>query len=354
MKKTIVALAALSLFACKKTETPSAPGDVMYTSGVYVSNEGVFGSGESTLSHVNYKNSAVTPTAFLDKNGFTLGDVFQSMTEHNGTMYMVINQSGLIEMADATTLESKGQISGISQPRYMVTEGNMGYVSDWADNEVKVIDLTSNTVVNSVKVGEDPENMVIHNGKLYVANNGGSIWAPALPDSTVSIIDLNTLTEENRIHLAHAPQSLQIDANGDLWVLCAGFSDWANPSSDTEGKLFKIDVNTLTKEEFVFTDLSVHPARLMINGAKDKLFFTSGLYGGELYQMNISDNALPANSFISDIFYGLGVHPTTNEIYRGYSAAFDQNGHVYRYDANGAMIDSVGAGIGPNGFYFID
>ena len=75
------------------------------------------------------------------------------MTAHNGNLYMVINNSSVIEVADANTLESKGQITGIVSPRYMVTNGNLGFVSDWADDAIKVVDLASNTVTSSIPVG---------------------------------------------------------------------------------------------------------------------------------------------------------------------------------------------------------
>ena len=353
MRKSIVALASLSFIACTKINKPTPPMDETYTTGVFVSNEGVFGSGESTLSHISYNPQGVTPTAFANKNGYTLGDIFQSMTEHNGNLYMVINNSSAIEVADARTLKSKGQITGITSPRYMVTDGNLGFVSDWADDAVKVVDLISNTVTSSIPVGVDPEGMFVHNGMLYVANSGGSIYPPA-PDSTMSVIEIATLTEKQKVVLDLGPHSIQLDANGMIWVVCSGLSDFSDPSRDSEGSLVKVNPTTFATDNFIISDLSVHPARLTTNGAMDKMFFTGNLYGGSMYAMDITASMAPTAPMINENFYGLGVHPTTSEIYRGYSPAFDQNGFVYRYDQIGTLIDSTSVGIGPNSFLFID
>lgn len=349
----MMALAALSLFACTKENDPAPPVEKTYTTGVFVSNEGVFGSGESTLSHINHNPQEVTSTAFFDKNGYTLGDIFQSMTAHNGNLYMVINNSSVIEIADANTLESKGQITGIVSPRYMVTDGNLGFVSDWADDAVKVVDLASNTVTGSIPVGGDPEGMFVHNGMLYVANSGGSVYPPA-PDSTMSVIEIATLTEKQKVVLDLGPHSMQLDANGMIWVVCSGLSDFADPLRDKEGSLVKVNTSTYTTESYVISDLSIHPARLNTNGAMDKMYYTSNIYGGAVYAMDIAAAQVPSAPLINENFYGLGVHPTTGNIYRGFSPAFDQNGFVFRYDESGNLLDSNEVGIGPNGFLFID
>ena len=355
MKKTILGLAALSLLACEKDNEPNTPtSGKTYETGVFISNEGVFGSGVSTLSHMDYASGSLTKTAFFDKNAFNLGDVFQSMTIADNKAYMVINNSGIIEIANATTLESLGQVSGISSPRHMVVNGNTGYVSDWGDDAVKIVDLSTNSVTGSIPVGLDPENMLIHNNMLIVTNSGGGEFAPALPDSTISVIDLATNTELQKIHVGRTPNSLQLDAQNNLWVLCAGFSDWSGAVPNTAGKLVKVDLNAWTTDEFEFPTTNDHPAHLKINGDKSKLYFLGNNYGGPLFEMNTTATALPSSPLVNKSFYGLGIHPTTNQIYCGFSPAFDQDGFAFRYESNGMLIDSVSVGIGPNGFTFLD
>ncbi len=338
----------LSLFACKKDEIPTSDPEKTFGTGVYIINEGVWGSGESTLSHLNESNNELTATAFLDKNGYTLGgDVFQSMTITGNKVFMVINNGSVIEVADATTLASITQITGIASPRYMVTNGGFGYVSDWASDNVFLIDLTSYSLLDSIKVGSDPENMLIDNDKLYVANSAGGFGSEE--DSTISVIDLTSNTIVNSITVGDGPQSLQMDANGDLWVLCTGFYN------ATAGKLVKVDLSDNSTMVLDFPGIDFQPVKMTINSAGDKLYYLYGGYGGgSVYEMSISSSALPATPVISRELYGLGVHPTNDMIYGGVAPSFSEDGFMMRYDLNGVVIDSFKVGIGPNGFNFID
>ena len=67
--------------------------------------------------------------------------------------------------------------------RYIRFDGDYGYVSSYVGpvsvdpNAVKgaifKIDLATNTIVDKVTVGYQPEEMEIINNRLYVANSGG-------------------------------------------------------------------------------------------------------------------------------------------------------------------------------------
>jgi YVTN family beta-propeller protein len=353
MKKTILGVAALSLLACTKVNEPLPVPGAAYNTGVFINNEGAFSSGEATLSHYDPSSKTVTATAFFDKNNYTLSDLFQSLTLANGKAYMVIDNANVIEVANASDLESEGQITGINGPRFMAVDGSMGYVSSWGDDAVKIVDLNSKTVTGSIAVGSDPEAMVINDGKLYVANSGWSAYYPALPDSSVSVIDLATNTEIQKINVGHVPNSLKLDANGDLWVLCSGIDVFQDEPNSTLGKLVKVDLSDYSTTVLEFPTKALHPAKLQINGAQDVLYYLGGAYGGNIYKMSINATSVSTTPFITNSFYGVGVDPSNGDVYGG-TPNFSQNAKMYRYDRMGALIDSAEVGIAPNGFTFIE
>ena len=348
MKKTILGFAALSLFACTKINEPTPAPEKTFGTGVFIMNEGAWGSGESTLSHLNESSKELTATAFLDKNGFTLGgDIFQSMTISGNKAFMVINNGSVVEVADANTLASIAQITGITSPRYMVSNSGIGYVSDWASDNVFMIDLTTYAIVDSIKVGSDPENMLIENGKLYVANSAGGFGAAK--DSTISVVDLSINTVVDNITVGDGPQSLQMDANGDLWVLCTGFYN------ATAGNLVKVDLSDNSTVSMEFPGIDFQPVKMTMNAAGDKLYYLYGGYGGgSVYEMSVSSSSLPASPVIAREHYGLGIHPTNNMIYGGIAPSFSEDGWMMRYQMNGSVVDSFKVGVAPNGFNFID
>lgn len=345
----ILGLAALSLVSCKKDETTvTVPSK--YGTGVFISNEGVFQSGAGTVSHYKRDSKVVQNDAFITENGFPVGNVLQSITHEGEKLYLVVNNSGKVEVANTGTLKSEGTISGFNSPRYLeVINSNTAYVTDWFDNNIKVVDLNSLTIVDSINTGTGPENMAVTtDGKVFVTNTGG--WGT---DSTVSVINSNDNSLIKTLTLDYLPQSVQIDKNGKVWVLCSGKSDWNDPTKSTAGALYRINPSDYNIEDkFVFSTNMLHPAHLNINGAGDKLYYVSDRFAGEVFAMDITASALPSSSLISKTFYSLGVDPTNSEIYGGDALDFNQSGWVYRYNSTGTIIDSLQVGIIPGNFEF--
>ncbi|WP_373942160.1 hypothetical protein OEG92_01970 [Polaribacter sejongensis] len=95
------------------------------------------------------------------------------------------------------------------------------------------IDTTSLSVTRSVNVGRQPEELVIHNDKIYVANSGG--YSPPDYESTVSVVDIASFEETKRIEVEVNLHRMQIDSEGDIYVSSRG--DYY----ETPSKLFVID-----------------------------------------------------------------------------------------------------------------
>ena len=352
--KTIVpalALLASVTTSCKDDDPKTVTPPPVIGKAVFVVNEGSFGSGNSSVSMIDVLSNNIYQDVFQTVNGFPLGDVAQSMSIHNGKGYIVVNNSQKIEVINSLTLESTATITGFQSPRHFVAKGSKGYVSDWFSNRVAVVDLTTNSIVNSIVVGSGPEQMLIAGNRLFVTNVGGFG-----SDSTVSVINLQTETVEATLQTGVNPNSLRLDANGKLWVLCGGSTgpDFiGGTADDTEGSLRKIDPSTLATEEIFDFTSAEHPSKLHTDKTGTQLYFLNGSdgYTGKIMKMNIN-GSLPSQPIINRDFYGLGIDHDDGTIYGGYVPGFTSSGYVLRYTPNAILIDSMQAGIAPNGFCF--
>jgi hypothetical protein len=72
----------------------------------------------------------------------------------------------------------------------------------------------------------------------------------------------------------------------------------------------------------------------------------------KVYSMPVSATTMPAAPVINRLFYGLDVHPVTNEIWGLDAGNFNEAGKVIRYNSNAQVIDSFKVGIIPNSVYF--
>jgi len=324
--------------------------DYIYANGVFITNEGTFGSGNGSLSFYSYSFDEVTNDVFKSVNGRSLGDVSQSLTIHNGLAYIVMNGSNKIEVATANTMVEQGVITGVTSPRFFVgISATKAYVSEWgtgSGTNVQVIDLTTLAITKSITVGMGPERMLFHNNLVYVANSGG--WSI---DNTVSVIDPSTDAVVKTIDVgADSPRDFVVDANGDIWVLCAGSQDYyADPVTHEPSKLVRINPTTNEVAQTITIGETYHPTCLETSKNGNNLFYGAGYGVAGIYKMAITDTSVPTTALLDKTFYGFNINSKTGNIYALEALSFTANGTLWRYEANGTELGSYEVGIGPNG-----
>jgi DNA-binding beta-propeller fold protein YncE len=319
--------------------------------GVFIVNEGPYGSGTGTVSFFDHTSKSITNDLFGKANNNTpLGNVVQSMNIINGYAYIVVNNGNKIEIANANNFKSAGTITGLNQPRYIYqVNDTKAYISEWgADGKtgaIKVLNLTSNTVTKTIATGKGTEKMLKKGNYVYVTCKGGYGY-----DTVVTVIDFAKDSVVKSIAVGPNPNSIQEDADGNLWVLCSGKNKSDYSGLEINGRLVKIDpsINSVLFS-ITFPSTSSQPSDLIINKAKNTLYFN---YDGKVYSHTTSANTFDNTAIISKSYYGLGIDPASDIIYAGDAGNFSAAGKLFRYNTNGTLLDSATVGIAPNGFYF--
>ena len=344
-------LIVLLIAGCKKGSSSDSPQP--YGVGVFIINQGQYGSGNGSISFFDRYYKTMQEDIFMKVNKRPLGDVVQSLNLYNNSAYIVVNNSGKVEVADANTFRSTGVITGLSQPRYFIgINPGKAYVSQWIDGtsigSLAVINLADNSVSKTITVGHGPDLMLKYQSKLFVINTGGYGV-----DSTISVANTQTDQKISDINLYHIPCGICLDRNNKIWVICSGgINGWSQPN-DTYGYLVRINPDTYAVEKVLqFPSLTVHPFNLVINSSQDELYYA---YSNSIYKFNINNTSLPTTPLINPGYtiYGLGYDYATNYIYIADPLDYKQNGYFHRYDSNtGAAIDEYLVGLIPGNFYF--
>ena len=353
----LLALGALASCDPEKDENPTpAKGRT-----VFVINEGSFTKANASISQFNKDTKTVAVSVFTAANGRDLGDVAQDFVIRDNRGYVVVNNSNKVEVVSLPDFKEVATIIGLNSPRYFLpVSATRAYLTQWGNfgsvpAGIKVIDLTTNTVVGSIATGALPERLLLAGGRVFVANSG---------DSTLTVIDPATDQVTSTVPVGDAPNSLALDRDGRLWVLCGGVPAFLPPSytkldttASTLGSLYSLNPATpATGATFRrFNNRAFVPANLQINDTKDQLYFRATdpeSYNGGVCRLGIADAKLPSlkTPFIPGLFYGLGVDPATGVIYTG-TGNFSAD-KMARYQPNGTLIDETPVGAGPNGFVF--
>ena len=265
MKKATLLLlcGALSFCACHKDPVPEVPAkdadltgekvDVSFlpasVSKVFMLNEGQMGSNNATLDFLRMSDGNYITGAFRKMNpnvGAGLGDVGNDIAVHGDEVWLVVNNSGIVEVVSAED-ETEIAVIAVPTPRNIAFDDRYAYVTSWAGaftagsydenwnwtltdyrnpkGQVYRIDLNTKKVDGTVEVGYQPEGIAYYAGKLYVANSGGI--ASQLPpnyayDNSVSIIDTKTFKVAKTLEFQINLKSVYADGKGNIYVTSLG------------------------------------------------------------------------------------------------------------------------------------
>jgi len=317
-----------------------------YLNGVFVINEGPFQNGTGTVDFYHRGRDEVYRDIYQSANdNILLGNIAQSMTKQDFNGYVVVNNSNKVVVTNLRDFTAETSIEGFELPRYMKTSGtDKAYVSQWGadgiNGSIKILDLTSNSITNTIEAGQGPERMEIQNSKLYVTQSGGFG-----KDSTVYVIDMDTDVVENTIEVGDNPNSIVTDGTGAIWVLGGGYFDWMEPANSTDGFLAKIEngvvVNTIP--------LSNGAQDLVSNFEGSKLYFSMD---GKVYEQDVLSDTFDNTVFIDQSFYSLDIDPATGNIWGGDAGDFASDGTVSIFSPEGNLIRTFDCGIIPGNFTF--
>lgn len=330
----------LLLFAssCKKIEirepieNPETPGSSAYFT--YITNEGNFQSNNSSISKYDPVDSDLIKDHYKEVNQTSLGDICQSMTITAERIYVVVNNSGKIEVLNRSDFRKINTITGLTSPRYIIEYGTNLFVSDLFENAVSVVNKNTGALTKKIILNGWTEEMVLNDKELYVTN---------IRTSYVYIIDVDQQTLKDSIKVGFGSSAI-LKANGKIWVLCQG-----DQASTQQGGLYSID--PATKKVTSSLTLPAGVSKLVKNKSSDILYY---LQNG-VHSVNISSSNLSSELFFDGSgknLYGLGADPFNGDIYFSDAHDFLQEGTIYHYTGSKELIRSFKAGFIPGNFYF--
>lgn len=334
---------AITLFA-------SIFAQAQFTDGIIVLNEGGAGSGNASVSFINNSGQLQNNIFGLANSGSTLGDTGQSMGFNGNYAYVVLNISNAIKIVNRANFQFVASITtGLTNPRFIAFSGNKAYVTCWGDagqttdDYVAVIDLSNHTILTTIPVNEGPERIIEHNGKLYVAHQGGYGFG-----NSISVIDPATDTVLQSIVVGDVPNSMT-EKEGILYVLCGGKPSWAG--TETNGELAKIDLsnNSVIDEKA----LNGHPANLEI--ANEKFFYS---IDADIFASDMASETFPSTPLFSIApqgSYGVyGMDIIDDKIYVADAVNYVSPGKAYVYSTAGTLEQTYTVGVIPSNFYKVE
>ncbi len=321
---------------------PDPDQGALYLSGdgAFIINEGNFRWGNGSLSFYSYDSARLYNSVFESVNNRPLGDVPFSLAESERSLFIIVNNSGKIEVANIKSLKTTATIDSLISPRFMcMLSSDKAYVTSLYSDSLVILNTATAKITGFINIDATSESIVKAGDKVYVAN-----WAGG---NRLIILDPSNDHVSGSIEVGSEPESMVIDRNNRLWVLCSG--GW---SGESMAELLKINPETDQIEtRLVFPDKTHYPSSLKINITGDTLYFLDN----GIKRMTIADDDLPSESFIpcgDHYFYRLGINPRNSEIFVTDAVDFSSRGYVIRFNSRGELIEEMEADINPGAVSF--
>lgn len=341
MSRWVFSLLLLGLISCKKDGPISDPSLVEVKSGqkILVGNEGNFQFGNGSISLFQKSDSLVTQRLFKEINNRDLGDVCQSLSEMDEKIFIVVNNSGKVEVIKKSDFKVLGTIAGMSSPRYILpVSRRKAYVTDYQANGIYVLDLDAHIIKGFVPIASWTEGIIQVDGAVYVCGKTSDYLYK---------IDASTNTLADSLQIGAGPTTAVLDRNNDLWILCE-----RNYGDDRPSSLCKVNLSSWTVQVNLSFEQNEAPSDLVINATGDTLYYLNK----GVRKMGISQSSLPALSFIQnngEAFYALGIDYDDNTLYVSDAKDYISNSSIRHYTTSGRFLNDFTAGINAGSFLFL-
>lgn len=335
MKKYFMLVSVLSLIlSCTKINDKQID-TYLSGSGVFILNEGNFRWGNGSLSFYSYDSAKIYNDLFLNINERPLGDVPNSMAIFGDMAYILVNNSGKIEVVNKNTLLSQSTINDLVSPRNMaIVTNSKAYVTSMYSDSITIINLNNNTISGYINLRRTSESIIVRGSQAFISN-----WVGG---NEIMVVSITNDKVTDSIKVGTEPESMVLDKNNNLWVLCNG--GWMR-TTPAEINVINTSTNKVVKE-LVFPNKQASPSCLNIDRIGENLYYLDG----GVRKMNIISATLPASPLIAEsghYFYKLGINPSNSDIFVTDAVDYQQKGFVMQYKNDGTLLSTLKADIIP-------
>ncbi|WP_179334503.1 YncE family protein [Winogradskyella costae] len=348
MKRIILSIFAMSLLIVSCSEDND---DNISTEPLGAYEDGIIISGEGSPSSISYISEDLTTSEnqiYFNANNEATGVYLQSLGFNDDKAYIVVD-AGTITVVNRYTFEKLATIStGLTYPRYIAFANDKGYVTNWGDPNdetddfIAVVDLTANTVINTIPVGNGPEQILVEDNFLYVSHKGAFST-----NNIVSVINTSSDVLTTTITVNDNPDEMIVDNTGDLVVLSSGKPAWTG--DETKAAITKIDMDTNTVSTTLEFSDGEHPELMMyLNG---NLYYNLGSS-----VLSITDDATAVTStplFTTGATTLYGMAAKDDRLYFVDAVDYTSAGQLFIYDETSySLINSFTAPVVASKIYF--
>jgi hypothetical protein len=319
-------------------------------SGMIVLCEGLWNYNNSDIYVYDNTTGKTLNSYFKNATGEYLGDIVSDMKmlDDSRIIFTATGTKQLILLNyKVPAITSKIDITyDRAAPRSLTTIGDRYYYTDLYRDEVRsgMISDTLTAPNQLFPTGPAPEDIIAHNGKLYIANSGfGDYRQKDKNAGTLQILDPTTGTSE---YIYIGPNLVQLSINRTENYIACGYLN--TPSQVEKGALGGIKFVDLTTNNILREMPLKDFSDVELSESTGAIYY---LAEGGLYVFpHINSRAIPQlilENTTKDVWPSISIDNTNNEIWIGNARNFQRDGEVIVVGTDGTVIRRIEVGKNP-------
>lgn len=280
---------------------------------------------------------------FKTQNDAKLGDTGQSMIEYEDEIYVAVYGSNYLAKLNAAGVELN-RVSFVKDNdlsagiRYIDAEDGYIYASFWGGAVAKINAKTLIIEAKLTGVGANLEGVAICKGMLYVANSCTSDWTYL---TEVKVIDLRTFTLKETLTVAANPNAL-IEEDDKVFLISWGDYYTVGYSLQMIDPAQKNKVTELgSATRMCANDDVLYLTHSGYSSPTTNSFFTYNIKTGVLNNESFLKNVPEA--LTSSTIYMLAVNDNNGDFYIS-TTDYKTNSDIYRFRKDGTFVEKFDAG----------
>ncbi len=366
MKKLVFGLSALlSLNACTPDDdgggtTEPAPVARQAIIGI----EGTSPNGISSIASYSITNQQVENNLFRKANinpmGQQLSDIM--IDRENNLLAIVLPGSEKIVYANLNDYTLKGSTNNLLRINKVAqTAFNRYYITSAENEGIYIVNPRSENVVGDIQIyGTNPTDIMVWEDLAFISFTGD----PIIMDSTIAIMRTTEDTLVTKLNVGRYPNSMVVDRDNNMYVLCAGDLNSANPALSGIGSLWKYNLDSMSMAidsnfaivpdtVLYFTDNQLKPRALTYDPNGHTLYYIGNSPTGDIFSMGASARRVSESPMVEGNFYNLAFDEVDQELY-GLKTPNDieEIGDLQIFDPVGNLKGSQRIGVKPRDVAF--
>ena len=312
----------------------------------FILNEGLYEKYNAGITYFDWMTDNVyNSDLYMAQNKRQLGDTGQDIIEANDCIYVLVSGGKQLLKLNSLGVEVGRTTlsSDFGDPRFIVEDDGYLYVTCYGGYIVKY-KASNLSFVSSVKVGSNPEHIIIYDGKLYCTNSG---WGK---DNRVAVVDIKTFNTAYFQEVMTNP-NLIIEVDDHIFVQGYGAAydyPWGELKNGKYTQLGNAS-NWCKHGDMLY----------LVNSVTD---WNTHITNNTFYSYNAKTSTLNNSSFLKNApaeldsasIFAMSANPKNGDIYI-MTSDYSNNGTVYHFKNDGTFVTKfTSTGISPKKIVFLD